>query len=294
MISPETSSAFHAELPRELAAAVAGLGQPLGLYRTSPHMNFRRAGWGTVILLAGFITNIWFWVFAPQQRIVVLLAVIGIPLAGLTLLLALLRDRGIWVMRYPMGLLRWQRGEVMSLPWSEVTGMSLHGVTRCAAYSGTADDRGTPLTGWIPLDPVAERILGPVVRLYRADGMVADFPAALTEFSALSREIQEQVFRQHWPAVCGEFEAGNRLRFGLFVARNDGLYFAGSRLRWGLAEDAIIAGGQLQIRAKGLWKPWADAPLDRVLNPHILLALFLLADDIVEPFPNSSRENRDV
>lgn len=285
MVSHDAASAFHAEMPRELAEAVAGLGPPLGLYRTSPHMTFRRVWWGTFILLVGVVANVWYWVFSGRRDALIFFAIIGIPLAGLTLWLAMLRDRGIWVMRYPMGLLRWQRGEVLSLPWDDVAGVILHGAARTAAFAGTADARGRPQTGWIPLDPIADRILGPVLRLYREDGMVADFPASLTEFAALSREIQEQVFRHRWPAVMEEFQAGGRVRFGVFTARTDGLHFAGSRLRWGLAEDAMIAGGQLQIRAKGLWKPWADAPLDRVFNPHILLALFLTADDVADPNP---------
>ena len=290
MVSHDVSSAFHAEMPRELAAAVAGLGPPLGMYRTSPAMTVRRVWWGGFILLIGLAANVWFWAFAPQRDVLIFLAIIGIPLAGLTLWLALLRDRGIWVMRFPMGLLRWQRGEVMSLPWDDVAGVSLHGVARCGKFAGAGDGAGGPARAWIPLDPVANRVLGPVLRLYREDGLVADFPASLTEFPALSREIQEQVFRYRWPAVWREFQAGGRVRLGVFTARNDGLHFAGSRLRWGLAEDAMVAGGQLQIRAKGLWKPWADAPLDRVFNPHILLALFLVADDIAAP----RREARDV
>ena len=293
MISPETSSAFHSELPRELATAVSDLGAPESLHRTSPSSTWRRGGWGTLILLAGFALNIWYWMFTPHKNVLVMFAVIGIPLGGLTLLLALLRDRGIWVMCFPSGLLRWQRGAIMSLPWDEITGLSLHGVTRCAAFTGTADAGGTPVTGWIPLDPIADRVLGPVVRVYRADGQFADFPSSLTEFALLSRRLQEQVFLAQWPSVCREFADGARLRFGVFTARRDALYFAGSPLRWGAAEDAMIAGGQLQIRARGLWKPWADAPLDRVLNPHLLLALFVLAESIVPPTDGPSEE-RDV
>lgn len=281
MISPETSSAFHSELPRELAAAVLDLGAPLSLHRTSPTSNWRRGGWGTMILLVGLLLNIWYWGFVEERKLALMLAVCGIPLMGLTLLLALLRDRGIWVICYPSGLLRWQRGEIMSLPWEQVNGITLHGLTRSGKFAGTADENGFPLTGWIPVDPVANRMLGPVLRVYRDDGEYADFPASLTEFASLSRHIQEEIFRMHWQMVCREFVAGSRIRFGMFSARRNGLFFDGSPLRWELAEDAMIAGGQLQFRAVGLWKPWADAPLDRVLNPHILLALFLKAEDII-------------
>lgn len=290
MISPETSSAFHSELPRELAAAVLDLGQPLSLHRTSPSSNWRRGGWGTLILLIGIVLNVWYWGFLEERKLVLMLAVSGIPLGGITLLLALLRDRGIWVMCYPSGLLRWQRGEVLSLPWEQISGLSLHGLTRSGAFAGSADDKGRPISGWIPLDPVANRLLGPVVRLYRDDGEIADIPASLTEFASLSRHIQEEIFRRQWPAICREFAAGTRLRFGLFTARRDALYFGGSPLRWGLAEDAMIAGGQLQIRAVGLWKPWADAPLDRVLNPHLLLGLFLRVDEIIRESESQSEE----
>ena len=57
-----------------------------------------------------------------------------------------------------------------------------------------------------------------------------------------------------------------------------------------MAEDAMIAGGQLQIRAIGLWKPWADAPLDRILNPHLLLGLFIQAEQIIRESESRTEE----
>lgn len=290
MSHEEVSSAFHAELPRELANAIAGLGPPLSLHRVSPRVSFMRLWWGSMILLIGVIANIWFWFFAETRGVLYFLAIVGIPLGGLSLWLAYLEDRGIWVMRYPNGLLRWQRGEVLSLPWEDIMGITLVNVLRSGQLHGTTDEQGHPRQLWLSLEPVVNQILGPTLRIFREDGAYAEFPASLTDFNALSEEIQSEVFRRQWPSIWRDFQAGEAISFGMLHAHVTGLFYHEQFLRWGMIEDAIIAGNQLQIRAKSMWKPWVIVPLDLVVNPQLLLLLISLADP-ADPIPRSIQEN---
>ena len=104
-----------------LTRSVLELGDPSALYRVRPARFFAKLGVGVSLILYGVAANYYWWVHGPKTlghfELFLLLIV---PLMGPTLLWHMYRNRGLYVLVYPTGLLRLLRGEVDSFPWGEV------------------------------------------------------------------------------------------------------------------------------------------------------------------------------
>src|SRR4051812_32249553 len=95
-----------------LERAVTELGEPEALFRVSRGRFLAKLTLGTLLIAFGAIANYLWWFRGPAQIDHVIFHLLYIvPLFGLFLLLHMYRNRGLFVLVYPTGLLRLRHGE---------------------------------------------------------------------------------------------------------------------------------------------------------------------------------------
>src|SRR5215467_740593 len=106
-----------------LERAVTELGEPEALFRISSGRFLAKLALGVLLLIYGLVANYLWWIH-PQGpgtfgHFEILFLLVP-PVSGASLLLHMYRNRGLYVLVYPTGLLRLRRGEVDSFPWREI------------------------------------------------------------------------------------------------------------------------------------------------------------------------------
>ena len=256
----------------EVAGPLAELGEPVATFRTSPVQAALKWGAGGLLVGAGVVLNyLYWWVLGmpilPDKC--VFLVLFGLPVLGAALMASAYRDRGLWVLVYPQGVLRWQRGEVVSFPWPDVQKLTLR-VTRAGELERTVGPGGETLSAWLPLEA---DVFGSTLELRRNDGVEGQFPAGLGEFGRLARLLQEETFRRQWPRAWEDFRAGRPVSFGGLTVGLQGLRSGTELLPWQDLKEVKVAGGKLTITGKSRWRTFSETPVAEVPNPHVLLAL---------------------
>src|ERR1700685_3249603 len=102
--------------PDALAEPVARLGAPDYVFRIPRAHPTRRAVSGICLIVGGLVANYLYWVVFQGPLVaehLLFLLLFGPILSGVGFLYAAWRDNGLWVLIYPVGLLRWQSGEVV-------------------------------------------------------------------------------------------------------------------------------------------------------------------------------------
>jgi hypothetical protein len=270
--------------PHEFDEPVAKLGRPLGVYRTSRRRAFIKGITGLGLVVAGVVINYFYWTMIgwviPDKFFLLLL--FGPPIMGLYLFYAAWRDQGLWVLAYPTGVLRWQRGQVVSFPWSEIEKIVLHRVTKVDAIQGKGDGQGNPVTAWLPLEDAGSRFLGSQVELVRHDGVSGYFPSSIEGYDeALSRMLQEETFRVLWPRIWERYRAADALTFGDITVSWGGIHKGSDLLPWSEFLEAKIASSKVVIGRVGKWRPFAEVPIASVPNPHLLFTLLTVGKPTV-------------
>jgi len=221
----------------------------------------------------GVVANYLWWVHGPATfGHFDLLLLVFLPLSGASLLLHMYRNRGLYVLIYPTGLLRLLRGEVDSFPWHEVERINLK-VQRANDAEFTYDDGGGPLVCWLPVDVPTFKLWDAGLTVVRADGTEAHFGPALSGYDELASLVQMRTFAALWPRVRDRFFAGERIDFGELELGLAGVRHNGKLLPWHELKELIIAQGKLSIKQSGKWLPWALVDVIGVPNPHVLFAL---------------------
>src|SRR5262245_46789581 len=103
-----------------LERAVTELGEPEALFRISRGRFLAKLSFGVLLLVLGLVANYLWWFRGPAKMDLIFHLLYILPLSGAALLLHMYRNRGLFVLVYPTGLLRLRRGEVDSFPWNEV------------------------------------------------------------------------------------------------------------------------------------------------------------------------------
>ncbi len=278
----ETNAPAAPDWPNELIGPVERLGPPSDVFHFPRHHASRRILLGVVLVALNLIGNfVYFFVlglpFVPQFFL--LLMFFGPMATGLGLIYAAVRDRGLWVLIYPSGILRWQRGEVVTFPWEEIVEVFMHRVVECERPKRKLGPDGEWLSVWLPILKMRSRSLGAYVTLRREDGSEAILPTSLEHFDQLLKIVQHETFRVLWPTMIGRLAQGRKVHFGLISVGASGIYFGDERLHWRDLEDHYIANGKLTVRAHGMTRPWVEIPLHFVMNPHLFLALASYAYD---------------
>lgn len=256
-----------------LHRAQTELGDPDAFFRISPARFFTKLALGVALLIYGAVANYLWWVHGPATfGHFELLLLVFLPLSGASLLLHMYRNRGLYILIYPTGLLRLRRGEVDSFPWHEVEHIQLK-VQRVNEAEFTYDDGGAPLACWLPVDVPTFKLWDAGLTLVRADGTEAHFGPALTDYDVLAAQVQMRTFAALWPRLRDRFFTGERVDFGELEVGLAGVRHNGKLLPWAELKELVIAQGKLSIKQSGKWLPWALVDVTGVPNPHILFAL---------------------
>lgn len=265
--------------PVELLEPVEKLGEPDEVFRIPRTHAARKVFSGLALMVGGGIANYVYWVVLGGPLIaehLLFLCLFGPILTGVGLMYAAWRDRGLWVLVYAMGILRWQRGEVVTFPWSEVTELAFYRVVECGKPKRRLNDDGEIETSWLPIAKEGSKSLGAHLVLRREDGAEAILPSAITDFAGLCKLVQEETFRVMWPSIWTQFMDGSRVRFGDIALSVGGIHRDGDFLPWYELDDALVQNGKLVIRSLKLHRPWMEIALHSVINPHVFVALLIV------------------
>jgi hypothetical protein len=194
------------------------------------------------------------------------------PIIGIALLWHMYRNRGLYVLVYPTGLLRLRRGEVDSFPWAEVEEVKLK-VKRSEGVVLVRGPDGDPTACWLPVDLPSVQLWTAGFTLTRGDGHEAHFGPALADYPQLAETVQRQTFPHLWPGVRDRFLAGEAVAFGDLEVSASGLRHDKKFLAWRAFGELTVAQGRLTIKQEGRWLPWALIDPGTVPNPHVLFAL---------------------
>ncbi|MDB5309769.1 MAG: hypothetical protein JWO38_3971 [Gemmataceae bacterium] len=256
-----------------LTRAQTELGEPDALFHISPGWLRAKLGVGLGLVLVGAVANYWWWVHGPQNLgHVVAHLLLWTPAVGIALLVHMYRQRGLFVLVYPTGLLRLRRGEVDSYPWAEVAEIRLK-VQRAEAAEILHDAAGNPTACWLPAEVPVVQIWNAWLAVDRADGTSANFSPALADYARLAEEVQRRTFPAAWAAAWGRFRAGETVPFTDLEATPAGLRHAGKLLHWREVKELTVAQGRLTVKQAGRWLPWAIKDVSVIPNPHVLFAL---------------------
>ena len=255
-----------------LERAVTELGEPDALFRISRGRFVAKLALSALLLGYGVIANYLWWAHGPAtfDHFVVLFLFVP-PLSGLSLLAHMYRNRGLFVLVYPAGLLRLRRGEVDSFPWGEVEQVRLRLQRADAVFA--RDAGGAVVACWLPADAPAFKLGDAGVTVSRGDGVEVHFGPALSEYAALAAEVQRRTFAALWPGVRARFRDGEHVMFGEVEVGPTGLRHGGKLLPWREVKELSVAQGKLSVKQAGKWLPWALVDVGGVPNPHLLLAL---------------------
>lgn len=256
-----------------LTRAQTELGEPEALFHISRGRFLTKLSVALLLVAYGIAANYVWWVHGPATfGHFELLLLVVVPLFGPALLWHMYRNRGLFVLVYPTGLLRLRRGEVDSFPWDEIDRVTIK-VQRAEAALFSRGPDGSPTACWLPVHVPAVKIWEAGVSVYRQDGVAAHFGPVLTDYDLLAEEIQKRTFAALWPLVLGQFRAGRTVTFGDLEVTPAGLRHAGKFLRWRDLKELAVAQGKLTVKQAGKWLPWLVADITGVPNPHVLFAL---------------------
>lgn len=256
-----------------LSRAVTELGEPDLLFRISRTRFLAKLTIGVLLLIYGVVANYFWWVHGPATfgHFELFLLVI-VPLSGGALLLHMYRERRLFVLIYPTGLLRLRRGEVDSFPWRDVDHIRLK-VQRATGAEIHRDAEGQPTACWLPVDIPTFQLWTASLTVAREDGLVVHFGPVLTDYDLLAEEVQKRTFTVIWPLVWNGLLEGKVIAFGDLEVSRIGVRHAGKFLAWSDLKEISIAQGKLSIKQGGKWLPWLVLDVSSIPNPHVLFAL---------------------
>lgn len=279
-----------------LSRSVTELGEPEALFRIGRTRLLAKLALGILLLVYGVAANYFWWVHGPATfGHFELFLLVVVPLSGAALLVHMYRERGLYVLVYPTGLLRLRRGEVDSFPWPGVDHVRLK-VQRAAAAELTRGPDGSPESCWLPAEVPTFQLWNGGLWVARDDGVVVHFGAALSDFDRLAEEIQRRTFAVIWPLVWAGFLEGRVIPFGDLEVSRGGLRHSGKFLPWPEVKELSVSQGKVSIKQGGKWLPWALLDASAIPNPHVLFALVaeaqrtaVFASPLVQPKPRADR-----
>jgi hypothetical protein len=255
-----------------LTRSMTELGDPEAFFRVSRGRLFAKLSLGVLLVVYGVVANYLWFVHGPATfGHFELLLLIVLPLMGPALLWHMYRQRGLFVLVYPTGLLRLRRGEVDSFPWREIDHIRLK-VQRAASITIERAD-GLPTACSVPADVPTFQLWNAGLTVAREDGVEAHFGPALTGYELLVDEVQRRSFRVLWPMVWDRFQSGGTVVFGDLEVSSSGIRYSGKFLRWADLKEMAVAQGKLSIKQEGKWLPWALIDIHGIPNPHVLFAI---------------------
>lgn len=278
----------------DLTRAQSELGTPDLLFQISRARVLAKFAAGLSLLLFGVVGNYLWWVAGPAAFDFIWAKVlIALPLSGVAILYHMYRNRGLFVLVYPTGLLRLRRGEVDSFPWAEVDHVRLK-VQRAESAEFDRDGNGVPTACWLPAQVPTFQLWAAGLTVAREDGVEAQFGPALSDYDRLAEEVQKRTFPALWALVWARFRSGEAVEFDDLVLSPSGIRHEKKSLPWKNLKDVTVAQGKLTIKQTGKWLPWAIMDVKGVPNPHVLFALVAEARRLPVEAPQGQPQAADA
>jgi hypothetical protein len=255
-----------------LSLATAELGTPDALFQISRGRYLAKLWTGIGLILVGLAAIGLIWIIGAAGFAVLAKFLLAPPVFGALVLWHMYRNRELFVLVYPTGLLRLCRGEVESYPWAEIRHIQLK-VQRVESPEFQFDLAGNIKACWLPVEVPSVQIWNAGLTVVRADGAEAHFGAALADYERLAEEIQKRTFSAGWAEALAQFRDGEPVVFGDIEVLPTGIRFAKKSLAWERVKEVSIAQGMLSIKRSGRWLPWIVRTIHDVPNPHVLFAL---------------------
>jgi hypothetical protein len=255
-----------------LSLATAELGTPDALFQISRGRYLAKLWTGIGLILVGLAAIGLIWIIGAAGFAVLAKFLLAPPVFGALVLWHMYRNRELYVLVYPTGLLRLCRGEVESYPWAEIRHIQLK-VQRVESPEFQFDLAGNIKACWLPVEVPSVQIWNAGLTVVRADGAEAHFGAALADYERLAEEIQKRTFSAGWAEALSQFRDGEPVVFGDIEVLPTGIRFAKKSLAWERVKEVSIAQGMLSIKRSGRWLPWIVRTIHDVPNPHVLFAL---------------------
>jgi hypothetical protein len=255
-----------------LSLATAELGTPDALFQISRGRYLAKLWTGIGLILVGLAAIGLIWIIGAAGFAVLAKFLLAPPVFGALVLWHMYRNRELFVLVYPTGLLRLCRGEVESYPWAEIRHIQLK-VQRVESPEFQFDLAGNIKACWLPVEVPSVQIWNAGLTVVRADGAEAHFGAALADYERLAEEIQKRTFSAGWAEALSQFRDGEPVVFGDIEVLPTGIRFAKKSLAWERVKEVSIAQGMLSIKRSGRWLPWIVRTIHDVPNPHVLFAL---------------------
>lgn len=270
--------------PEELEEPVAKLGPPTEVFTTSRRKSFNKFLLGLGLLGGGLLIDyIYFWILGgpviPEKFL--MLVLFGPPVVGVGLLFNAFRDRGMWVLVYPMGLLRWHKNEVLSFPWDDIVKINLHRINQCDELLIEYNDRKEIQSVALNLEGAGSKFLGSYIVVHRDDGTNTYFPSSLEDYHRLAELIQRETFVRLWPKLWQDYSEGKPGHFDQVSISWNGLTKADDDLPWIAFGGAKITNGRLIISRERKWRAWHEEAIQEVDNPHLLMALLKVGQPLL-------------
>ncbi len=297
--------------PVELDEYITQLGKPIQVFRTSAKTARKRIIYGFFLILVGVIINILYFTLIGKIIVdkILFLILFGLPIMGITIAIRAWRDRGMWVLQYPMGLLHWHRKMVTSLPWSEISEVyflrlqSAENLDKPLEYDEETDSFWYyfPLKSWIEAKSHLQ------LNVVRADGVKVYLSSAMNNFGELGDLIQKKTLAKLWPNIKNKIDQFEPITDfpGIYLDYRSLNLSKKESLDWTEFGGIKIINDRLLFYKEGKWRSWGDLPAILIPNLHILIttiyylhnfsnrALQMLTDNIPFVLDRTAENNSD-
>jgi hypothetical protein len=258
----------------DLVRAQYELGDPERLFRVGRERLLAKLAVAVALILYGIAANAWWFAqgnfgFGVFEKFLLFTP----PVFGVVLLVHMYRNRGLYVLIYPSGLLRLRRGEVDSFPWGEIEAVKVN-ARKKAEVRVERDPAGRPTACWVDAALPLVKVWEAGVTVVRDDGVQAHLSPALSDFAQLSEEVQRRTFARLWPAAWDRLRSGGSVDFDDLEVEAGGLRHDTRYLPWAKVREVLVdAAGRLTVKQEGRWAVWLWKDAGAVPNLHVLLAL---------------------
>lgn len=261
-----------ADADNQLDRVIEELGEPDAEYGVGPARFWAKLLLGVGLLVGGLaLIGLVFGLGFGGAAAFFHKFLILLPVSGALVLWNVYRSRGLYVLLYPTGLLKFHRGDVESFPWGEIETVRLK--TDQGSVELVRDGTGALADCWIAVDAPLVQFWKAGVTVARADGSSAKLTPAVEHYADLVERVQRATLPDALAKATERYRAGEVVAFGPFTVNWGGLESAGKLLPWSDLAEIALAGKNLTVKRKGKWLAWATHELEQVPNPHAFLAL---------------------
>lgn len=237
---------FHDDVTNQLEA----LGPPSGEFRVSGRSLLLYLLVGFLLILVGGLV-VWLFVVQPKQIKMLFFGIVAVVM-GCTMIFRTIRNRGLLIIVYPEGLMRFRGAKVDGIFWDEV-----HALWRKKS------------TGF--WSRIVQGKL--VISLERRNGPEIEFDQTLNNLTDLGLLLQQLTLPHLASRYRSILAAGGTLDFGELVLTPGGIRRGKETLTWNEVAEVEIKEDQIVISKKGKWLNWYKGSTTKIPNLHVLRAL---------------------